>query len=1137
MASPPPSSVQAGSGFGLTVDVEDAYGNPVTTASNSVTLSLSGATLGGTLTVAATGGVATFSGLSIDQAAGGYTIEASSGGLSAAATGSVDVTAASATQIVISSQPAATVTAGSPIALTADVEDAYGNVVTNFSGQVTLTLTDGHPRAGLVGAVSTTVGAGVISFSGLTIDQAGTGYAIEATSAGLTSATSDAFAVTPAAPATLVIEASPPSSLTAGESFGLSVAVEDAYGNLVTDDAGDISIGLAGGPTGGVLDGTASEPVVDGLATFSGLDLTEAGSAYAIEATGAGLTSALSNPMTVTPASPAQLVIVQTPPSSVAAGSPFGLAVAIEDAYGNVVSSSDADVSLGLMGNAAGAGLGGGTTAAAISGVATFERLTLNASGPSYQIQASSTGLSGATTTVGVTPASATRLVITVEPPASVTAGSGFGLGVSIEDGFGNPVTGYSGPVTVSVVQASNGDVLSGATTIQASGGSASFSGLTIDQAGDDLLEVSAAGVGALPTTAIQVVPAAPSRLVMIDAPPGQITAGQVFGVTAAVEDAFGNVESGFSGTVTVALASNAAGGSLSGPVSVTAVNGVAEISGLTIDTAGSGYAVGVNVPGLASADSAPIAVVPSAPTRLIVILQPPNRVSMGRPFAVGVEALDAFGNVATGFDGTVTASLGSGPGARARRRSVGRGDGRGGRHLGRDREEGWVVLFHHDHERRADAGRGLGVQRDEVGGGRCRDGRSSSRAGSPLDSPRHLAAPAARSFPGPGSRRRPPPPLARGGRWHCRPGRRGSQSRCSCRGELRHSIRQADPAAKDRGDPIRQTGRAGSMRGLARVAAVVGMFGTAIAGDPASEGDVLLARLVHPDRQAQEVLKLFEGARWRDPAAALADWKRRSPANGLGKEVEAVIALFNPEMAREWSCLDEAELRVGVEPATGALGWSVLIPRDDGTLAAAVTAMQLTDPDDRPLAIQGNTVPVARLGRSGVPLACQVGSAIVVASSRDRLERAAAAAIANPGRVGARLQGIGDSGTLFSIDPSRLATAARSTIDERRLLEFLRAIGCRGIEGAASLHRGSLRIELSTRCDVRAFAAGRGVDVAWLDAMPTDGVMAALAVAIDPAGWDRAFAAADRIERIDPARATSHRSGPDSISWRWAPE
>ena len=57
--------------------------------------------------------------------------------------------------------------------------------------------------------------------------------------------------------------------------------------------------------------------------------------------------------------------------------------------------------------------------------------------------------------------------------------------------------------------------------------------------------------------------------------------------------------------------------------------------------------------------------------------------------------------------------------------------------------------------------------------------------------------------------------------------------------------------------------------------------------------------RLVHPDRQAAEVIGLFAGARVAHPAAALAGWKRsaRDP-NLLGKTLEAAIAMFNPEMA-----------------------------------------------------------------------------------------------------------------------------------------------------------------------------------------------------------------------------------------------
>ncbi len=64
------------------VQILDAGGLVVTESSASVTLVLApaGPTLGGTLTVAAVNGVATFSGLSVDQI-GTYTLDASSGGL------------------------------------------------------------------------------------------------------------------------------------------------------------------------------------------------------------------------------------------------------------------------------------------------------------------------------------------------------------------------------------------------------------------------------------------------------------------------------------------------------------------------------------------------------------------------------------------------------------------------------------------------------------------------------------------------------------------------------------------------------------------------------------------------------------------------------------------------------------------------------------------------------------------------------------------------------------------------------------------------------------------------------------------------------------------------------------------------
>ena len=70
------------------VAVQDAVGNTVSAATNAVTVALGsnpgGGTLGGTMTVSAVQGIATFADLRIDQPGSGYTLGASAAGLSGA---------------------------------------------------------------------------------------------------------------------------------------------------------------------------------------------------------------------------------------------------------------------------------------------------------------------------------------------------------------------------------------------------------------------------------------------------------------------------------------------------------------------------------------------------------------------------------------------------------------------------------------------------------------------------------------------------------------------------------------------------------------------------------------------------------------------------------------------------------------------------------------------------------------------------------------------------------------------------------------------------------------------------------------------------------------------------------------------
>ena len=294
----------------------------------------------------------------------------------------------------------------------------------------------------------------------------------------------------------------------------------------------------------------------------------------------------------------------------------------------------------------------------------------------------------------------------------------------------------------------------------------------------------------------------------------------------------------------------------------------------------------------------------------------------------------------------------------------------------------------------------------------------------------------------------------------------------------------------------------------------------SAAAEGPEGQAEALVARLIRPDRQAVEILHLFEGARWSHPAAALSAWRSRSPQSTPGKAIEALIASFNPEMVREWRCMDRAELRIGVAPSTGEIGWAVLVPHDDGTLAAGVTAIRLTNPEDLPIRSGDRSIPVARIGRAGVPMACQVGGSVVVAGSREWLQRGVAIVRERGGPSSALGESI-DSGFVFRIEPARLPSAKSGSLDLRRVVEAIRAMGCGPIDGRAFIKDGAFVLDVSARFEGRA-SIERGVEPAWLESVPTAGAMAAFSIALDPdaSGWDRAFALADRVERVDPARA-----------------
>ena len=334
---------------------------------------------------------------------------------------------------------------------------------------------------------------------------------------------------------------------------------------------------------------------------------------------------------------------------------------------------------------------------------------------------------------------------------------------------------------------------------------------------------------------------------------------------------------------------------------------------------------------------------------------------------------------------------------------------------------------------------------------------------------------------------------------------------------------------------------KAGVFAGLTLLIAVIGSLANGNErGESPEAGDTLVIRLVHPERQAAEVLKLFDGARVPHPAAALAGWKRatRGP-NPLGKPFEAVIAVFNPEMAQEWRVMHDAELCVDLGSADGKARWYAVVPRDDGTISAAVTAMRLTAGSTEPsLTDLGKEMEVERLGPAGAAVSARTGDRLVFGGTREELLRGLrrnwvlSAIVAAP-QVTRRISAIPgrenrvESGLIFDLDPGRLNADAGTTTN-RRAVALLQGLGCRWMSGNLGLKDDLLELEVTTLLGrtepSRPLPAAKpaAVDPSWLNWVPARDAMAVVSVAFEPGAgfWDSAFALADRVDRADPSRA-----------------
>src|SRR5947208_2790628 len=209
-------------------------------------------------------------------------------------------------------------------------------------------------------------------------------------------------------------------------------------------------------------------------------------------------------------------------------------------------------------------------------------------------------------------PAAPTKLVFTVQP-TNATAGVAIAsaVQVAIQDASGNTVTSATAAVTVALGTNPGGGTLLGTKTVNAGAGVASFGDLVIERAasGYTLVASSGALTGAT-SVPFAIAPGAKTTLAVVVQPSAAAGAQPITpAVQIAVQDASGNTVTAATDAVTVALAANPGAGTLSGTLTVAAIQGMATFSNLRIDRPGSGYTLAASAGGLSGATSVPFAV------------------------------------------------------------------------------------------------------------------------------------------------------------------------------------------------------------------------------------------------------------------------------------------------------------------------------------------------------------------------------------------------------------------------------------------------------------------------------------------------------------------------------------------------
>ncbi len=544
-------------------------------------------------------------------------------------------------------------TAGTSHNFTVTALNSSGGIDTNFTGTVSLTSSD--PKASLPASYTfTTADAGVRTFT-ITFLTAGI-QSVTATD--LVNQSISGFdaniAVGPAATASLLVTGLS-STDAAGASEEFTVTAYDPYGNVATGFAGTVQFSSSD-PNASLPSNYTFTTADAGMHTFTVTFLTPGvQSVTATDVANQAISGSDAN-ITVEPSAIASLSVTGISGGE-AAGASEEITVTAYDSSGNVAtgfagtvqfSSSDPRASLPSR----------YTFTRADGGVHTFA-ISLKTAGV-QSVTASdiaNPSISASESNITVEPAAAASLFVT-GISGSEAAGTSEDITVTAYDSYGNVATGYAGTVQFSSSDP-RASLPSRYTFTGADGGVHTFT-ISLKTAGaqsvtaTDISNPSISGT----ESNIALEPAAASSLVVIGFPSTD-TAGAIETLTVTAYDPYGNIATSYLGTIRFASTDHRA--SLPGNYTFTWGDAGVHTFTARLETAGvQSITVTDTANQLISDSESPITVKAAAASSLVVTGFPAIDTA-GVIGALTVTAYDPYGNVATGFAGTIRLSSSDG--------------------------------------------------------------------------------------------------------------------------------------------------------------------------------------------------------------------------------------------------------------------------------------------------------------------------------------------------------------------------------------------------------------------------------------------------------------------------------------------